>query len=275
MVRYGTTVSIAALGSPHPRGDGPPRRPSRESRRTFSPPAWGWSVISAVSLSLMPVLPTRVGMVRSWRSAARSPERSPHPRGDGPNLQRFQSPEEMFSPPAWGWSERIDALRSDECVLPTRVGMVRFRRQRCFMVQRSPHPRGDGPTIVRLSPHPGEFSPPAWGWSAYLLHHGRGREVLPTRVGMVRLPLMAEVDDASSPHPRGDGPDCFWLGNRRWGFSPPAWGWSDDRSPFAASRRVLPTRVGMVRISAPSRTRTGSSPHPRGDGPFAIDGRSR
>jgi hypothetical protein len=70
-----------------------------------------------------------------------------------------------------------------------------------------------------------------------------------------------------SPHTRGDGPERTQASKKLLQFSPHAWGWSatvarGDRRPV-----VLPTRVGMVRLSAPLVSTAARSPHTRGDGP--------
>ena len=55
----------------------------------FSPPAWGWSLPTALMAGDTLVLPTRVGMVRpvlEWDGTHGS---SPHPRGDGPLTLRI------------------------------------------------------------------------------------------------------------------------------------------------------------------------------------------
>src|SRR5208337_3626779 len=91
--------------------------------------------------------------------------------------------------------------------------------------------------------------------------------VLPTRVGMVRHGLKQVENVPRSPHARGDGP---WYRNAYYpfgSFSPRAWGWSDLRQRPLRLRRVLPTRVGMVRPTAACRFREARSPHARGDGP--------
>ena len=49
--------------------------------------------------------------------------------------------------------------------------------------------------------------------------------------------------------------------------SPPAWGWSDVARGSEGGSRVLPTRVGMVRVGSVDRGSPFSAPHPRGDGP--------
>ncbi len=73
--------------SPHSRGDGPEsiRRPA--ASRPFSPLAWGWSVISGPVTFYSVVLPTRVGMVRQFPPLHWLCSRSPHSRGDGPDIR--------------------------------------------------------------------------------------------------------------------------------------------------------------------------------------------
>ncbi len=112
------------------------------------------------------------------------------------------------------------------------------------------------------------FSPPAWGWSAHEPATKGTHQVLPTRVGMVRL--LAPLNPASpgSPHPRGDGPCIAGPFGRHPRFSPPAWGWSACRQRSRIARIVLPTRVGMVRAKPSIFSTPFSSPHPRGDGPY-------
>src|SRR5258708_21256682 len=54
-------------------------------------------------------------------------------------------------------------------------------------------------------------------------------------------------------------------------FSPHAWGWSDVPIEPVPGVKVLPTRVGMVRLSRPIASDSGRSPHTRGDGPAIIE----
>jgi len=152
---------------------------------------------------------------------------SPHSRGDGPSFGLSRTSHRMFSPLAWGWSVRPLLECQQQCVLPTRVGMVRESGSRNGRGSRSPHSRGDGP----------EQDMPS----------GLPICVLPTRVGMVRLHTRLADDCGGSPHSRGDGPGLIKgrLGLGR--FSPLAWGWSEIERSNLGYYAVLPTRVGMVR----------------------------
>ena len=131
----------------------------------------------------------------------------------------------------------------------------------------SPHTRGDGPQCLSVYPCTRRFSPHAWGWSA---SHGWplvSRLVLPTRVGMVRDAPSDLTSFDGSPHTRGDGPLHRLLVVVRGQFSPHAWGWSVMLGADAIENIVLPTRVGMVRMSVDALQMSERSPHTRGDGP--------
>ena len=113
----------------------------------FSPPAWGWSAEEAAKVASKPVLPTRVGMVREMSAPINNGGRSPHPRGDGPPSEVWDTVKARFSPPAWGWSALTSGVWPAGSVLPTRVGMVRGDDRAPGSGSRSPHPRGDGPSL--------------------------------------------------------------------------------------------------------------------------------
>ena len=206
-------------------------------------------------------------MVRLARTPFPTLSSSPHPRGDGPQLNRDNYERGMFSPPAWGWSDLTTPTKEQKSVLPTRVGMVLTSAISRATRYGSPHPRGDGPLLEVCAIEPGKFSPPAWGWSELEAAPAPPRGVLPTRVGMVRFMARMRASPPRSPHPRGDGPTSgVYLIKNEW-FSPPAWGWSGCIQSPPPAVGVLPTRVGMVRRAATSRCPSRCSPHPRGDGP--------
>mgnify|MGYP003345526031 CR=1 FL=1 len=206
MVRARGGAGATEGSSPHPRGDGPFYGQNEGQPAPFSPPAWGWSDERGLSDQKRMVLPTRVGMVRVHSISTASSWRSPHPRGDGPTSGHFALPVTLFSPPAWGWSGDSYGHRPTSEVLPTRVGMVRGcpRQRRGNFC--SPHPRGDGPEDIFNNTYQKPLSPPAWGWSVWPSRRHVGGCVLPTRVGMVRLPPPWRRPTSCSPHPRGDGP---------------------------------------------------------------------
>ena len=215
------------------------------------------------------MLPTRVGMVRRTSGGRSGATGAPHPRGDGPGNTARRPLSELCSPPAWGWSDRTGGGRAPEVVLPTRVGMVRVAATCGLAKLGAPHPRGDGPGYSAGYKAGRKCSPPAWGWSAVPDHLRLPRDVLPTRVGMVRRSTAQPRSSLSAPHPRGDGPGSSSLCRRQRLCSPPAWGWSEVTFTSPRVEWVLPTRVGMVRNRIHIRTFRLGAPHPRGDGPRA------
>ena len=116
------------------------------------------------------------------------------------------------------------------------------------------------------------MSPHAWGWSDLRRGRPKGREVVPTRVGMVRLYCHSRSAPARCsphawgwsdrrpacessccrfPHTRGDGPRAARATPFASLFSPHAWGWSGTPSSTAGGRHRCP--------------------HTRGDGPGRND----
>ncbi len=214
-------------------------------------------------------------MVRVPSQSHFHPRCSPHPRGDGPTFDPISDRAKTFSPPAWGWSGLRGVDQEPAFVLPTRVGMVRTAPGQESRALRSPHPRGDGPSKASWPRSRGWFSPPAWGWSGVRHSDTHCADVLPTRVGMVRPLGIPQVRFDCSPHPRGDGPGIYTRTSTVNTFSPPAWGWSAPRRRESKPTKVLPTRVGMVRmVSFRFQVRL-RSPHPRGDGPLRCLGAKR
>src|ERR1017187_5977491 len=197
-------------------------------RRAYSPPAWGWSGTGRRQCGGRIVFPTRVGMVRCWRTSRRGGSRIPHPRGDGPDVITDLRAKTGYSPPAWGWSAQHVLSEAALLVFPTRVGMVLVWPLRGISPSRIPHPRGDGPLSPSEYSKLVEYSPPAWGWSERAVIVVQVRPVFPTRVGMVRSQPRRRCWPSGIPHPRGDGPAAktgkWWKRE----YSPPAWGWSGE-----------------------------------------------
>src|SRR5271165_629930 len=139
-------------------------------------------------------------MVRSTCCATWLPTRSPHTRGDGPWSSPASAPPSTFSPHAWGWSVFWGSYRPVVGVLPTRVGMVRTTVKKNAAGGRSPHTRGDGPGNGYSFMIGRRFSPHAWGWSEGTADLMKEEGVLPTRVGMVRIPRRDRTARTGSPH---------------------------------------------------------------------------
>src|SRR5208282_4478612 len=172
------------------------------------------------------------------------------------------------SPRVWGWSGRAMESGNTGGVLPTRVGMVRLSSLRRGCSRCSPHACGDGPPSVAPPRRERRFSPRVWGWSGCHHYAAAAHGVLPTRVGMVRNRARLIPSPRRSPHACGDGPYCLANSLFLSAFSPRVWGWSVDVLHAHVGLGVLPTRVGMVRVSRETFIPTGRSPHACGDGPL-------
>ena len=76
-------------------------------------------------MTLIPDVPTRVGMARRAEADNKSTARCPHPRGDGPLMANAKASFLPMSPPAWGWPDAREAFHGTADDVPTRVGMAR------------------------------------------------------------------------------------------------------------------------------------------------------
>ena len=253
---------------PHTRGGGPSRDAEEFSWAAFSPHAWGWTVAYQVGVIGTRVFPTRVGVDRLSRSREATRRRFPHTRGGGPR------------------DDRGRFVKGS--VFPTRVGVDRPPAAFSNAAMRFPHTRGGGPVGMAPVQRDGVFSPHAWGWTGALRAVVGDHDVFPTRVGVDRRALGRHTNQSCFPHTRGGGPLVVaGIGHRR-GFSPHAWGWTDNAVHYQLSRKVFPTRVGVDRtiivvmagIVSFSPTRVGVDrppepvarsqqrfPHTRGGGP--------
>ena len=104
MVRCWLASWYSLMCSPHVRGDGPRLCLKCQRSMSFSPRAWGWSAPRPALCICFSVLPTCVGMVRDSLFDKGLVGRSPHVRGDGPNVTPTCTMSILFSPRAWGWS---------------------------------------------------------------------------------------------------------------------------------------------------------------------------
>ena len=258
----------------------------------FSPHAWGWTGSNRTRTRPDGVLPTRVGVDRPTGREPPTRMCSPHTRGGGPDVHNLLVVDHQFSPHAWGWTEHLCYVVYLRIVLPTRVGVDRatgaraasatgfsphawgwtvghYHLARPFVVlptrvgvdQDTPQPQGVrtpfsphawGWTVSTRSDFTWEtFSPHAWGWTDQFASVFTDLGVLPTRVGVDRGGNATRRRMTGrawrSPHTRGGGPFC--------------------RSSYREPPYVLPTRVGVDRISALGFWRRSGSPHTRGGGP--------
>ena len=193
---------------------------------------------------------------------------SPHARGDVPIRDGKTNDRVGFSPRPWGCSGRHGRAPRVPQLLPTPVGMFRNLPQPRRRAPPSPHARGDVPSTRSTGPSRVSFSPRPWGCSERRHHRRHLRRLLPTPVGMFRAWSSTGTRRSSSPHARGDVPKTFADVLAAAIFSPRPWGCSGDRGPRPGNGSLLPTPVGMFRVSDSRISPPGSSPHARGDVPW-------
>ncbi len=91
--------------------------------------------------------------------------------------------------------------------------------------------------------------------------------VLPTSVGVFRLPARPGMDRGRPPHQRGGVPASTSPKSWPTPSSPPAWGCSDRRELLGPVDQVLPTSVGVFRPCHRDPDRGHGPPHQRGGVP--------
>src|SRR5450759_295626 len=150
---------------PHARGENESALCAASRNSGPSPRAWGERNIITDRMGGIRTIPTRVGRTSVGQPFASPAPDHPHARGENAVTLPFANSHCGPSPRAWGWSAVRVGKRQCECVLPTRVGMVRRRRCEWLPNASSPHARGDGPDAAHTISDDIAFSPRAWGWS--------------------------------------------------------------------------------------------------------------
>ena len=169
---------------PHTRGGGPGRRVILERHQAFSPHAWGWTSADAGCRADQCVFPTRVGVDRVMMNGTLYAFRFPHTRGGGPRWLHVVMSAFVFSPHAWGWTEKKVAIGKYVSVFPTRVGVDLMAAGLMMVASCFPHTRGGGPGEFYIPCAQCSFSPHAWGWTEQMTREERNQAVFPTRVGV-------------------------------------------------------------------------------------------
>ncbi len=152
----------------------------------------------------------------------------PHTRGDGPTTGSGFTPDKVFSPHPWGWTDELQGFFDTEIVFPTPVGMDRGGTSGGTSLHGFPHTRGDGPYSDALLLEFSWFSPHPWGWTGASGCLFDWLAVFPTPVGMDRCGKFRGSSPRSFPHTRGDGPTLAAGTRLYWEFSPHPWGWTGD-----------------------------------------------
>ena len=134
-------------------------------------------------------------------------------------------------------------------------------------VPRRPRTRRDGPCCSSDSIRAWASAPHPQGWSVRGLPRIQRPEVGPAPAGMVRPRLFSSSPARCRPRTRGDGPLSEDGVQLLVLSAPHPRGWSLDRPRPRARHLVGPAPAGMVRRLPRNRSRPGSRPRTRGDGP--------
>ena len=145
--------------------------------------------------------------------------------------------------------------------------MVRYSCRALHPQSSYPHARGDGPFFGACAVSYYPLSPRAWGWSGALMKLEPAEIVIPTLVGMVRAFCITARHSRCYPLARGDGPRAMNSSSVMNSLSPRSWGWSGKRLDRCNHWKVIPSRVGMVRLECRQSGSTYGFPRARGDGP--------
>ena len=131
--------------SPHKRGDVPTGQCRCAPSCQISPQAWGCTECNLNMIGGSANLPTSVGMYRTQRRRSDYIWKSPHKRGDVPDMFRYDGTNWRISPQAWGCTGGRSSNFGGNGNLPTSVGMYRRIACRPTQLLKSPHKRGDVP----------------------------------------------------------------------------------------------------------------------------------
>ena len=134
MVLFSRGTTTASGCYPRARGDGPRILDGGFRLVGFPPRPWGWSEPARSEHLFLSVFPAAVGMVRNSPLIRPYIGSFPLARGDGPFTPGLTPAVSKLSPRAWGWSAGRQTAGWLECVIPSRVGMVRFRYNRLHLL---------------------------------------------------------------------------------------------------------------------------------------------
>ena len=132
-----------AFTCPHTRGDDPFRQIFTFNKLILSPHAWGWSLQGIKIITLLLLVPTRVGMIPLVVLGMCNIRSCPHTRGDDPRKITADYGSLPLSPHAWGWSLGVHWVDTYSNLVPTRVGMIQNIWRQKGRKKTCPHTRGD------------------------------------------------------------------------------------------------------------------------------------
>ena len=193
----------------------------------MSPRMWGWTGTGLLARRARDVVPTHVGVDRSFAASAYGFSRCPHACGGGPRsitahataalvvpthvgvdrtCPTWIASTSTLSPRMWGWTELTEFVAGGVFVVPTHVGVDR--------------------STTLLDIRAPALSPRMWGWTEASGQLLGIRPVVPTHVGVDRNPRIKWSKLTSCPHACGGGPSRSLLIACSAALSPRMWGWT-------------------------------------------------
>ena len=182
----------------------------------------------------------RAGRRARWRWV------HPHSRGENFYHHVMDINEAGSSPLAWGKSESANYGNTRARFIPTRVGKISIPWRRRGSRSVHPHSRGENLRPRRLRTIRNGSSPLAWGKWPDARDRCCRRGFIPTRVGKMRLKVLAPATAGVHPHSRGENPWRPRNNANALGSSPLAWGKSIRPYQHIIGLGLIPTRVGKI-----------------------------
>ncbi len=218
-------------------------------------------------LSVIRIIPTRVGTSVREKSRKKYTHNHPHACGDkcattGAAVSCLGS-----SPRVWGQVHlRLDTLTSTG-IIPTRVGTRRVCKGRRYHHKDHPHACGDKYLCVGCRTSLLGSSPRVWGQDYVLGKLWRKHRIIPTRVGTSTDKKNAEGNGQDHPHACGDKRFFVTQQEKSPGSSPRVWGQVAKRAALYCQTGIIPTRVGTRRLNFFLNSLRKDHPHACGDKP--------
>ncbi len=111
----------------------------------LSPHTWGCTVDKIPQKKPIKVVPTHVGVYRSFQTASKTHKSCPHTRGGVPDQDKAKSFYLKLSPHTWGCTGSELNLTRDDRVVPTHVGVYRDKVELSKAITSCPHTCGGVP----------------------------------------------------------------------------------------------------------------------------------
>ena len=199
------------------------------------------------------IVPTHVGVYRSWSRCRTAAPNCPHARGGVPTRRMAMPMRPALSPRTWGCTAARSRSVSALQIVPTHVGVYQYRVAPVAMPTHCPHARGGVPFRPMASPPWNRLSPRTWGCTDAGLVKAFQALIVPTHVGVYREGGPAMTFPERCPHARGGVPSTSEPSTTGSSLSPRTWGCTGPGLRQWGSLRVVPTHVGVYRPSGAPR----------------------